>query len=202
MTPYRLLATTLLAIACTGAVAQGPSASPSAKTELVQKILAQQQGGIDNMARGLVERPAMQLMQAAANAVRAQVPPDRQEAVGRSIEADVRKFVDDAVPIVRERATKLVPTVYGTALEEKFTEDELRKLLAWLDSPVNKKFQQTIPEVQNQMMQKLVTDAAPVIEPKLQALQQKVRATLTATPASAPAAPGPAAKPAARAASR
>ena len=173
-----------------------PAASP-AKKELVQKVLQLQQQGYENIARGVVERPAMQLMQAAGQALQTQVPADKREAAGKSIEADVKKFVEESVPVLRERAIKLAPTTFGSVLEEKFNEEELKQLIAWTESPVNKKFQQILPEVQNSFVQKLVAEASPLLDPKLQALQTKIRATLgVPAPASAPKAAAPAPAPA------
>ena len=105
-----------------------------------------QQPGIEGIARSIVERPAAQMMQAAGPALQAQVPADKREAVGKSDRGRrASKYVDEATPVLRERAIKLAPSTFGAALEEKFTEDELKQLIAWLESPVNKKFQQTRP---------------------------------------------------------
>ena len=159
------------------AVAQTSTASP-AKKELVQKLLLLQQPGIESVARGVVERPASQLMQAAVQALQTQVPPEKREAAGRSIETDVKKFVEESVPLLRERAVKLAPTVLGPLLEDKLSEDDLKQLIAWFESPVNKKYQQIAPELQNNFSQKLIAEAGPLLDAKLQALQQKVRGTL------------------------
>jgi hypothetical protein len=199
----RYLLGTLLLCACGLAQAQG-SASP-AKKELVQKLLALQQPGIESAARGMVERPAAQMMQEAGRVLQTQFPADKREAIGKTIEADARKYVDDTYPAVRERAVKLAPSTLGVALEEKFSEDELKQLVAWFESPVNKKFQQASGDMQNSFMQKLVAEARPLIEPKLQALEQKMRGALSAPAAGAAdstAAPKAAAKPPARAASK
>ena len=171
------------------------TASP-AKKELVQKLLVLQQPGIEGVARSIVERPASQLMQAAGQALQSQVPPEKREAIGKSIEADVKKFVEDSVPVLRDRAVKLAPTVIGPVMEEKFTEDELKALIAWLDSPVNKKYQQMAPELQNTFAQKMIAEAGPLLDTKLQALQTKVRNTLGSPPAGAASGAKPAGKPA------
>lgn len=195
-----LLTGAALAHAQTASAPAAPSSS--AKKELVQKLMTLQQPGIEGLARNLVEQPAMGMLQAAGRALQ-QVPADKREAVGKSIEADVKKYVDEAVPIVRERAVKLAPSTIGAAMEEKFTEDELKQLIAWLESPVNKKYTQLGPEIQNGFTQKLVAEARPTIEPKIQALEVKVRAALGA-PAAAPAssAPAKAATPPKKAASK
>jgi len=200
--PYLL--GTLVLCACNLAQAQG-TVSP-AKKELVLKLLALQQPGIESAARGIVERPAAQMMQEAGRVLQTQFPADKREAIGKSIEADARKYVDDTYPAVRDRAVKLAPSTLGATLEEKFSEEELKQLVAWFESPVNKKFQQASGEMQNSFMQKLVAEARPLVEPKLQALEQKMRAALAAPAAGAPAdsaaAPKAAAKPPARPASK
>ncbi|HRI18421.1 MAG TPA: DUF2059 domain-containing protein [Burkholderiaceae bacterium] len=190
MTPTRRVMT-LLALCAAVTLAQAQS-----KKELVQKVLALQQPTIEGVARSIVERPAAQLMQAAGQALQTQVPADKREAAARAIEADVKRYVEEATPLLRERALKLAPSTLGAGLEEKFTEAELKQLIAWLESPVNKKFQQVGPEMQNNFVQKLAADAAPLLDPKLKALEQKVRANLGLPEAqSGGATPAPAATP-------
>ena len=171
------------------------------KKELAQKLVQLQQPAIDGLARGLVEQPAAQMMQAAGNVLQTQVPADKREAIGKNVEAEVRKFVEESLPLVRERATKIAPAALGAALEEKFSEDELKQLIAWLESPVNKKYQQLGPEMQNGFVQKLVADTRPVVEVRLKALEEKVRVVLGA-PASTAQPPASAARAAPKAASK
>ena len=78
-----------------------------------------------------------------------QMPPEKREAIGKQIEAEVKKYVEEAYPLVRERALKLAPTTIGAVLEEKISEDELKQLIAWLESPTNKKYQQLGREMRN-----------------------------------------------------
>ncbi len=189
-----LLASAAIAHAQTAASAASASASP-AKKELVQKLLVLQQPGIEGMARNMVEQPALRMLQAAGQVLQ-QVPPEKREATGKTIETDIKKYVDDATPIVRDRAIRLAPSTIGATLEEKFSEDELRQLIAWLESPVNKKYAQLGPDMQSNFTQKLVADARPMIEPRLQALDTKVRASLGVPAASsAPTAPAKASAP-------
>ena len=190
MTPTRRLMT-IAALCAAATLAQAQS-----KKELVQKVLALQQPTIENVSRSIVERPAMQLMQAAGQALQTQVPPERREAVGKAIEADIKSYVAEATPLMRERALKLAPSTVGVGLEEKFSEAELKQLLAWLESPVNKKFQQFAPEAFNNLGQKLVAEAAPLLDPKLKALEQKVRANLGLPEAGSGGASGATTKPA------
>lgn len=196
-----LLASATLAHAQTTPAASAPPSAPvsAAKKELVQKLLVLQQPGLEGVARSLVERPAAQMLQQASQVLQTQVPPEKRDAAGKSIETDAKKYVDEAFPLVRDRAIKLAPTTIGPMLEERFTEDELKVIIAWFESPVNKKYQQVAGDMQNSFLQKLVPDARPMVDPKIQALEGKIRTTLmVATAASAPAA-SPADKPAAKA---
>lgn len=155
-------------------------AQGNSKKELVARLLQLQQPSIEALARNIVERPAVQMMQSAGAAMQAQVPPSKRDAVAKSVDADIRKFVDEASPLLAERAVKLAPSVYGAQMEERFSEDELKQLIAWLESPVNKKFQQQLPELQNGFAQKLLGEAGPLLEPRLKTLQGKLQATLNA----------------------
>jgi len=184
------------------ALATTASAQSTAKKELVQKILQIQQSEIEGVARNVIERPALQMMQEAGLALQRQAAPDKREAMGKAIEAEVKKYIDEAYPLVRERALRIAPATIGAAIEEKMTEDELKQIVAWLDSPVNRKYQQLGPDMRNAFIQKLLTESQPVVDPKLTALDGRIRVILGIPPAPA-AGPAPA-RPAApaRAASR
>ncbi|HXE50298.1 MAG TPA: hypothetical protein VN663_18115 [Ramlibacter sp.] len=186
-----IFALTLLVAAAAAAQAQ----STPAKKDLVARILKVQQPGIEAMARGLVEQPAMEILGNAGNALPARVAKDKQEAVGREIQADVQKYVDDAVPYVRDRALKLAPTTIGPLLEERFTEDELKQIVSIMESPVYVKFQRMGDDMQKALVDKVVGDTRGTIEPKVRTLEQTVakRLGVTSAPA-AGAAPRPPAK--------
>lgn len=193
-----IYALALLLAASTAAQAQAQSTP--AKKELIARILKVQQPGIEATARSLVEQPALELMANAGRALPARVAKDKQEAVAKEIQADVRKYVDEAFPMVRDRAVKLAPSTIGTLLEEKFSEEELKQVVAMIESPVFGRFQRMGDEMQKALSEKVVTDMRDTIEPKVRTLEQTVAKRLGIT--SAPAANGPAprapAKPAAK----
>jgi hypothetical protein len=192
----RLLVTALLASAAIAHAQTTAASAPvsAAKKELVAKLLVLQQPGMEQVSRSLVERPAVQMMQEAGLVLQRQFPPDKREAAGKQIETEVKKYVDEALPLVRERAIKIAPSTIGPILEEKFNEDELKQLIAWFENPVNKKYQALGPEMQNAFVQKLVVEARPSVDPKIQVLDGKIRAILGVPPATAAdsAASGPA----------
>jgi uncharacterized protein len=183
------LAPALIALAVVGIGSGAAAQTTPAKKELVQRLMRLQQPEIETFARGVVERPAAQMMREAGLAIQAQVPPDKREATGHAIEAEVKKYVDEAYPIVRERALKLAPSAIGPVLEAKMSEDELRQLLAWLESPTAKKYQQIGLEMRNTFTQKLLAEMPGVLDPKLVALDGRIRAILGVPPASEQVAP-------------
>ena len=196
------VAAALLTAGASAQVATGAASAPAApsspaKKALVQRILTLQQSEIEALARNVVERPAAQMMQEAGLAIQQQIPPERREATGRAIEAEVKKYVDEAYPPVRDRAVKLAPSTIGAVLEAKMSEDELRTLLAWLDSPTNKKYQQIAVDMRTSFFQKLLADMPALLDPKLQALNGRIRVIL-GLPAIPSAMPAPPARPASK----
>ena len=176
-------------------IVQAQTAAPAgaAKSELVAKVLQLLQPSVEGMGQQLAQQPALQIQQVAANALQ-RLPAERREAVARDIEADLRKYVEEAAPIVRSRALKLSPTTIGPLLEERFTEDELRQVVALLESPTNRKFQQLFPEMQRALGEKLIAESRAEVDPKVRALDQVVARRLGITP---PAAAASGARPAA-----
>ncbi len=174
-------------------VASSVQAQTTAKKELVAKVLLLQQPAIEQAAQALAERPALQMLQQAGMALQSQLPADKREAVAKEIQAEAKKYADEAVPLVRERAVKLAPSTVGALLEEKFSEDELKQLIAIIESPVNRKFLQLGIEMQNVLIDKLVAETQAVIEPKVRALEQAIgkRLAQSAPAAAAPAAAAP-----------
>jgi hypothetical protein len=184
-----------LAVACCAAQAQ----STPAKKELVARILKAQQPGIEALGRNLAEDPARGLIVRAQQYMAQRVPQDKQQAVAKTLDADLKKYLDEAVPIVTAHAVKIAPTTVGPLLEEKFSEDELKQVLGFLESPVYHKFQQIGPDMQKALLEKLVADMRPTLTPKAQQLEQTMAKDLGIPPAQ-PAASGakPPAKPASR----
>lgn len=187
-----LLTAALLCVAL-GAQAQ----STPAKAELAARIIKLQQPAIESMARALAEQPAAEMLDRAGLALSARVAPEKREAVGREIQADAKKYLDEAVPLARERALKLAPTTVAPLLEEKFTEEELRQIAATLESPAWIKFQQLGGDMQKVLQEALVTDTRATIEAKLKTLEQAISKRLGVTEPAAKA-PAKAAKPAAK----
>lgn len=180
MTPLRqLVSALLLSGAASMALAQGaptasPPAVPAAKKELVQKILQLQQPAFENIARGLAEQSIGPVAQQASAVLQNRVAPDQREAVAKEIQAEFTKYGNEVVPLLRDRAGKLAPETIGTMLADKLSEEELKQVVAMIESPIYRKYQQMGPEMQRSLTEKLVADTRGTVEPKLKALQVTV----------------------------
>jgi hypothetical protein len=173
------------------AAPSAPAATSSpAKKDLIARILKAQQSAIEAMARGLVERPALEIMSSAMQAIPSRIAKDKQESVARDIQSDAQKYVDEVSPIVQRRAVAIAPTTIGAVLEEKFSEDELKQIASMLENPALVKYQGSVPAMQQALGEKLVADTRPQVEPKVRALEEQVgkRLGLSASGA-APATP-------------
>jgi hypothetical protein len=162
----------VLALMLVATVAQAQTAT--SKKELVARMLVLQQPAIEQTAQAMVERPAMQMQQQAGLALQTRVPPEKREAAAKLVQEDLKKYVEETGPLVRQQAVKLAPSTIGALLEEKFTEDELKQLIAILESPVNRKYAQMGGEFQKALGEKLIAQTQSLVEPKVKALEQAV----------------------------
>lgn len=200
-----LLIAALAAAACTvqaqttpapaAAAVPAPGSGSAAKQQYIARILKVQQPGIEMLARNLVEQPALEMLDRAGAALPQRVAADKREAVARDIQADARKYVDETTPIVRDRAIKLAPSTVGALLEEKFTEDELKQIATMMENPAFAKFQAMGGDMQRVLVEKLIADSRPAVEPHVRALEDTIAKRLGVTPgtgaapAAAPKAP-------------
>ena len=152
------------------ALGSAGSAQAQTKKELVAKVLQVQQGGVENVGRAIIGQTAQRALQSAGQMI-PRLPADKRDAAAKDIQADVKKFYDEMEPLMKKRAVELAPTALGPVYEERFSEDELKQILAWLESPVAKKFQQVDGDGANVLAQKLVADTRGTIEPRIKALE-------------------------------
>jgi hypothetical protein len=172
--------------------AAAPASAPvsASKKAQVARLLKLQQPMFEAMARSLATRPVEILAQQASMALQ-RMPADRREALARDIEADIRKYVEEAVPIVRDRAAKLAPSTIGPLLEARLSEAEIKQVADLFESPGYRKLQALGPEMQRALGERLIAETQASIEPKVQAMQQSVAKRLGVTPpAIAGSAPG------------
>lgn len=180
--------------------ASAPAISP-AKLALINKLVQIQQPGIENVAKGVVQQMLGQLAQGVGQALQQQ-PAEKREALAKAIQGDISKFAEEAVALLKDRGQKMSGPTWTPLLDERFTEDELKQVLAWLENPVSRKYQQAALEMGNGLGPKMFNDVKATLEPKYRALEASIAKQLGITPrppapASAPA-PAASAKPPAK----
>ena len=176
--------TSILWLSASLMLATPAQAQPSAaKNELILKILQIQRPAVETLAAMLAQQPAQQMMQQAGIALQTRVAADKREALAKDIQSDLKKYSDEVVPVVRERAVKLAPETIGKLLDDKFSEEELRDLIKVLESPVGRKFAQLNIDMQKALNEKLVAEMRPTVEPKVKALEASIAKRLGIQPA-------------------
>ena len=171
----------------TAALATSSLAMAQDKAALVKQFIDLQRPGIESLARGLVEQSSAPIAQAGSAYLQTQVAPEKREAAAKAADAELKKYFDESYPIVRDKAMQLAPGALGPLLEQSFTEDELRQLVAWINSPLSKKYQELNPKMQTALTEKLVGETRASIEPKMKALDESVAKALGAPTGGAPA---------------
>ena len=148
------------------------AAIPPAKQQLIQKIVELLH--FDSLGVAMLQDPVGKTIGQARVTLQARAPADRHEAAMKDIATEAKKFMDEATPIVKGAAQKHIPSTVVPLLAEKFTEDELRQLVAILESPVKNKFEELVPEMKKALGEKLAADTGAVINPKMEDLTQRV----------------------------
>jgi hypothetical protein len=154
-------------------VSSGAQAATSpAKEQLINRVL--QLWHVENVGTTMLQEPVAESLRQSRALLQGRVSVEKQEAAMKEITQFAKEFFDDATPIVRGSAQKMIPTTVAPILAEKFSEEELRQIIVLLESPVKKKFESVIPEMQAALGKKIAQDTGPVINPKLDALKERI----------------------------
>jgi hypothetical protein len=123
-------------------------------------------------------------MQRARAGLDTRVTTDKRDAAMKDIGEIGRKTLEESTPIVRAAAKKLAPATAGAFLQEHFTDEELRQVIAMLESPVRKKFEKLLPQMQRSVGEAVAAETRPQVDPKLKemgkAITDKMQKTVDA----------------------
>ncbi|HEY1150504.1 MAG TPA: DUF2059 domain-containing protein [Pseudoduganella sp.] len=162
-----------LAIMCAAlALCSGAEAAATSKQELVNKVL--KLWHVESIGESMLQQPVGNAVQQARVMLQGRAAPEKRDAAMTEITEDARKFMDDNRSVTRASAEKLIPTTIAPLLAERFTEEELKQIIAILESPVKAKFEAMVPELQKKLGESVAADTRAVIDPKLQELQQRI----------------------------
>jgi hypothetical protein len=160
--------------------AAATSAAPTAPTApiapqklaLIQSILAKLP--MENIGVTMLQAPVADSVRQARALLAGRVSEEKQEAAMRDINADAKQFLDENVPLVRNNSKALISKTVAPVLAQRFSEDELRQLVALLESPVKTKFEAMVPELQQTLGQQISAASQDQINPKLAELKQRI----------------------------
>lgn len=177
-----LLASPPASLAQTPASTPTPAAKPAATNDkrqaLVDKLLSLWR--VEDVAVVMVQRPAASAMEQARIALQGRVSVEKRERTLKDISSDVQTYVDEATPIARDSAQRLVRPTLSPLLLAQFSDEELGQIIALLESPVKKKFEKLVPELERALGEKVAEDSGAAINPKLQTMTQAVGLKLRA----------------------
>ena len=176
----QVLRNTLIVMALCGGVpaAAATSPIPASKQVLIDKVLALWH--MENIGQSMLQAPVSDAVAQARAMLQGRATAEKRDAAMTEIVGDAKKFMEDATPTVRASAQKLIPSKVAPLLAERFSEDELKQMIAILESPVKQKFEALLPELQKNLGEAVATDSGPVINPKLQDLKQRIGMRLRA----------------------
>jgi hypothetical protein len=145
-----------------------------AKRSLVQKVVELQMPGIDGFARSVLRETISPMLTTANQLLNTQVPADRRQATRKAIEDEVKKYFDTSDALMRDKTRAVAKEMLPAAINQQFSEDELRQLITWLESPVSRKYAQLQPQVQQALGRKVVTDVRQTLQPRAAELERAV----------------------------
>jgi hypothetical protein len=167
------LALVAVLAAATAAHAQSTPAVEPEKQKLIDQILAIWHP--ENSVLMAVQRPAAEAMEKSRIALQqARLPADKLDKAMKDISTDVQKYVDTASPLASNSAKKNLPTTASPLLAQNFSVDELKQLLALLQSPVKSKFEKLIPQVDQAIGKKVQDEVGAEINKNIQTMTQAV----------------------------
>lgn len=171
----RLAATALLGLSLVCHAAEGVSPE---KQKLIDRVL--QLWHPETVSLVMVQRPAADALQQARIALQGRVSAEKRDATLKDIATDAQRYVDEATPLAQAAAQRQLQPTVGAMLARQFSEEELRQLIALLEAPVKKKFEQLVPQMEKALGEGVSADAGPAIQPKLQAMTQAIGLKLRA----------------------
>lgn len=164
-----------LSTACAGAYAAPVSPAKQALVDQVLKLW-----NPDNIGQSMLQVPVADAVQQARAMLQGRAAPEKRDAAMADIINEAKAFMADATPITKASADKLILAKIAPLLAERYTDEELGQLIAILESPVKKKFEAMLPEMQKTLGEGVAADTRAVIDPKLQGLKEKIGLRLRA----------------------
>jgi uncharacterized protein len=173
LSPIALVATLVVASTAHAQSTTSAAAPDAEKQKLIDHILVLFHP--ENGVLQAVQQPGVKAMQQSSVALQtAQVPQERKDKTMKDIGVDVQKYIDTTTPIAIASAKKFTEPAVAPLLAQNFTTEELRQVVALLESPVKAKFEKLVPQMEAAVGQRVQEDIAPQVNKNIQALTESV----------------------------
>jgi len=184
----KLSATALFVALC--AVSTGASAQDAKKT-LATK-LAQMQAKSDGaaMANQLTADAVQLPLSTWSQRLDESVPPARQKDVRDKLDVELKKFADNTHKAIEAQVGKAAETALVPLFMDKLSEDEMKTIIAYMESPAALKFQGLSADAGNAWAQKVIDATRTTVETNVKsfdAAATKIVGAPATPPAAAPA---------------
>jgi len=177
--------------AAAAALSTGAHANEASKKALAIKLAHLQQ---KNSAPGLVNQitdgAVQELVPKWAQQVQTRVPADKQQDVSEKLNAELKKFGDSTHQAVEAQAPKTAQDALVPVFLDKLSEDELKIIVNYLETPASAKFAALGSDAANAWAKKIVESTQTAVQgyaKTFDAAAEKIISAATAS--SAPAAP-------------
>lgn len=184
----KLSATALFVALC--AVSTGASAQ-DAKKALATK-LAQMQAKSDGaaMANQLTADAVQLPLSTWSQRLDESVPPARQKDVRDKLDVELKKFADNTHKAIEAQVGKAAETALVPLFMDKLSEDEMKTIIAYMESPAALKFQSLSADAGTAWAQKVIDATRATVETNVKsfdAAATKIVGVPATPPATAPA---------------
>ncbi len=135
-----------------------------AKRDLAVRIIAAQEGAEMNRMMEQLAASATQQLVGKWNPALESMPADKRQKAAASLDAELKKFNDDAFKLITAQAVKVRSNGLAASYAEKFSEEELKQLLALMEAPAFKKYQTLAPELGSVYLKGIVDGTRTAVE--------------------------------------
>ena len=166
--------------ASTGANAQ------DAKKALATK-LAQMQAKTDGaaMANQLTADAVQLPLSTWSQRLDESVPPARQKDVRDKLDVELKKFADNTHKAIDAQVSKAAESALVPLFMDKLSEDEMKTIIAYMESPAAVKFQSLSADAGNAWAQKVIDATRPTVEANVKSFDATA-SKIVGVPAAAP----------------
>ena len=167
--------------ASTGALAQSDS-----KRALATK-LAQIQAKADSaaLAGQLTDSAVGPVLSGWSQRLDETVPPARQKDVRDKLDVELKKFADNTHKAIDAQVSKAAESALVPLFMDKLSEDEMKTIIAYMESPAAVKFQSLSADAGNAWAQKVIDATRPTVEANVKSFDATA-SKIVGVPAAAP----------------